>query len=341
MLNIRHEMKNRDEAPNTLAALPFVYGAVYVAISVLAGPSKSSTVQTTGVDDTLYPILSDGRTRAFVTTDPQSFLFDSIPPGPPRLSTSGRLATLDSCVGEYLAMLNSRLQAAQAGVVSEEQRWNALVQNSMLYKDLVKHTVPRPARVVVEPSEPCLVKVWARLGSVAHYVRYVWLIAILFDCSFLWDMTICSCKFSLAVDCPCQGLATLTNRRLVAFRRIKYDTSATNCAFEDAILLADRETLDSKDNEGITLLRRHSDHQEMSRAPWHHTTAYITTSRHCRLFTVRTTMPFVQITWLPKACRTAAVRKEVSEAVIKAMLSVKGADISPDNLVVTQRESRT
>lgn len=77
-------------------------------------------------------------------------------------------------------------------------------------------------------------------------------------------------------------------------------------------------------------------------------------------------MPFVQITWLPKACRTAAVRKEVAEAVIKvkettasyqphrtslttitslitfplrfvlsqAMASVKGADISPDNLVV-------
>eukprot|EP00527_Entomoneis_sp_CCMP2396_P009084 CAMPEP_0198136952 /NCGR_PEP_ID=MMETSP1443-20131203/506_1 /TAXON_ID=186043 /ORGANISM="Entomoneis sp., Strain CCMP2396" /LENGTH=82 /DNA_ID=CAMNT_0043798259 /DNA_START=98 /DNA_END=346 /DNA_ORIENTATION=+ len=45
-------------------------------------------------------------------------------------------------------------------------------------------------------------------------------------------------------------------------------------------------------------------------------------------------MPFVQITWLPKACRTAAVRKEVADAVIKAMVSVKGADISAENLVV-------
>jgi hypothetical protein len=29
------------------------------------------------------------------------------------------------------------------------------------------------------------------------------------------------------------------------------------------------------------------------------------------------TMPFVHITWLPKTCRSAAVRKEVAEAVIK------------------------
>lgn len=50
-------------------------------------------------------------------------------------------------------------------------------------------------------------------------------------------------------------------------------------------------------------------------------------------------MPFVQITWLPKACRTAAVRREVAEAVIKAMTSVKSADISPDNLVVRFGES--
>ncbi len=28
-------------------------------------------------------------------------------------------------------------------------------------------------------------------------------------------------------------------------------------------------------------------------------------------------MPFVQITWLPKACRTAAVRQQVADAVIK------------------------
>jgi hypothetical protein len=50
-------------------------------------------------------------------------------------------------------------------------------------------------------------------------------------------------------------------------------------------------------------------------------------------------MPFVHITWLPKACRTAAVRKEVSEAVMKALISVKSADISPANLVVRFSEN--
>ncbi|CAB9505772.1 DSBA-like thioredoxin domain [Seminavis robusta] len=50
-------------------------------------------------------------------------------------------------------------------------------------------------------------------------------------------------------------------------------------------------------------------------------------------------MPFVQIAWLPKACRTAAVRKDVADAIIKAMVSVKAADISPDNLVVRFSES--
>mmetsp|Transcript_12673 Transcript_12673/g.15246 ORF Transcript_12673/g.15246 Transcript_12673/m.15246 type:complete len:83 (-) Transcript_12673:475-723(-) len=50
-------------------------------------------------------------------------------------------------------------------------------------------------------------------------------------------------------------------------------------------------------------------------------------------------MPFVQITWLPKACRTAKVRKEVADAVIKAMASVEGADISTENLVVRFSES--
>jgi len=50
-------------------------------------------------------------------------------------------------------------------------------------------------------------------------------------------------------------------------------------------------------------------------------------------------MPFVNITWLPKACRNAAVRKEVADAVLKAMCAVKGADISPNNLVVRFSES--
>jgi hypothetical protein len=50
-------------------------------------------------------------------------------------------------------------------------------------------------------------------------------------------------------------------------------------------------------------------------------------------------MPFVQITWLPKACRNAATRKAVADAVIKAMVSCKDADISADNLVVRFAES--
>eukprot|EP00308_Calcidiscus_leptoporus_P011102 CAMPEP_0119374734 /NCGR_PEP_ID=MMETSP1334-20130426/32502_1 /TAXON_ID=127549 /ORGANISM="Calcidiscus leptoporus, Strain RCC1130" /LENGTH=74 /DNA_ID=CAMNT_0007392873 /DNA_START=57 /DNA_END=281 /DNA_ORIENTATION=+ len=50
-------------------------------------------------------------------------------------------------------------------------------------------------------------------------------------------------------------------------------------------------------------------------------------------------MPFVQVTWLPKACRTAEVRKQVAEAVIKAMVSVQSADISSNNLVVRFAES--
>eukprot|EP00326_Haptolina_ericina_P027334 CAMPEP_0181185422 /NCGR_PEP_ID=MMETSP1096-20121128/9495_1 /TAXON_ID=156174 ORGANISM="Chrysochromulina ericina, Strain CCMP281" /NCGR_SAMPLE_ID=MMETSP1096 /ASSEMBLY_ACC=CAM_ASM_000453 /LENGTH=71 /DNA_ID=CAMNT_0023274257 /DNA_START=102 /DNA_END=317 /DNA_ORIENTATION=- len=50
-------------------------------------------------------------------------------------------------------------------------------------------------------------------------------------------------------------------------------------------------------------------------------------------------MPHVMITWLPKACRTPEVRKEVAEAVIKAMASVQSAQISPQNLVVRFGES--
>ena len=33
------------------------------------------------------------------------------------------------------------------------------------------------------------------------------------------------------------------------------------------------------------------------------------------------------MTWLPKACRSVAVRKEVADAILKAMVSVKGAEI--------------
>eukprot|EP00193_Tetraselmis_chui_P001705 CAMPEP_0177768170 /NCGR_PEP_ID=MMETSP0491_2-20121128/9567_1 /TAXON_ID=63592 /ORGANISM="Tetraselmis chuii, Strain PLY429" /LENGTH=76 /DNA_ID=CAMNT_0019284937 /DNA_START=73 /DNA_END=303 /DNA_ORIENTATION=- len=48
-------------------------------------------------------------------------------------------------------------------------------------------------------------------------------------------------------------------------------------------------------------------------------------------------MPFVQITWVPKACRNAEVRKTVAAAVIKALSSgeaAKAAEITPDKVVV-------
>eukprot|EP00965_Chrysotila_dentata_P201869 6180799-Pleurochrysis_carterae.AAC.2 len=50
-------------------------------------------------------------------------------------------------------------------------------------------------------------------------------------------------------------------------------------------------------------------------------------------------MPFVQVTWLPKAARTAEVRKQVADAIIKAMVGVKEAEISPQNLVRTLSEA--
>lgn len=52
------------------------------------------------------------------------------------------------------------------------------------------------------------------------------------------------CAFTL-----CNGYA-----RLLSFLGVEH---------EDAILLADHETLDSKVNEGITLLRRHSTRQDL------------------------------------------------------------------------------
>ena len=40
LLNIRHEMKHRHESPRSLGVALIVYGSVYVAICLLAGPSK-------------------------------------------------------------------------------------------------------------------------------------------------------------------------------------------------------------------------------------------------------------------------------------------------------------
>mmetsp|Transcript_9015 Transcript_9015/g.21946 ORF Transcript_9015/g.21946 Transcript_9015/m.21946 type:complete len:83 (-) Transcript_9015:64-312(-) len=50
-------------------------------------------------------------------------------------------------------------------------------------------------------------------------------------------------------------------------------------------------------------------------------------------------MPFVHITWLPKTCRNAKVRKEIAAAVMKAMTSHPDADVAPENLVVRFSEA--
>jgi hypothetical protein len=50
-------------------------------------------------------------------------------------------------------------------------------------------------------------------------------------------------------------------------------------------------------------------------------------------------MPFVHITWLPKTCRNARVRKEIAEAVMKAMTSHPEADVAEANLVVRFSEA--
>jgi phenylpyruvate tautomerase PptA (4-oxalocrotonate tautomerase family) len=50
-------------------------------------------------------------------------------------------------------------------------------------------------------------------------------------------------------------------------------------------------------------------------------------------------MPFVHVAWLPKACRTKEVRKEVARAIIKALSSVKTAEIAADKVVVRFSES--
>eukprot|EP00529_Nitzschia_sp_RCC80_P040106 CAMPEP_0113490684 /NCGR_PEP_ID=MMETSP0014_2-20120614/27173_1 /TAXON_ID=2857 /ORGANISM="Nitzschia sp." /LENGTH=82 /DNA_ID=CAMNT_0000384463 /DNA_START=69 /DNA_END=317 /DNA_ORIENTATION=- /assembly_acc=CAM_ASM_000159 len=50
-------------------------------------------------------------------------------------------------------------------------------------------------------------------------------------------------------------------------------------------------------------------------------------------------MPFVHVTWLPKACRTAKVRKEIADAVMKVMVAHPDADIAKENLMVRFSES--
>jgi len=50
-------------------------------------------------------------------------------------------------------------------------------------------------------------------------------------------------------------------------------------------------------------------------------------------------MPFIHVAWLPKACRTPEIRKEVASAIIKAVTAVKGAQITPDKVVVRFSEA--
>ena len=50
-------------------------------------------------------------------------------------------------------------------------------------------------------------------------------------------------------------------------------------------------------------------------------------------------MPFIHVAWLPKACRTPAIRKEVASAIIKAVTAVNGTQITPDKVVVRFSES--
>ena len=48
-------------------------------------------------------------------------------------------------------------------------------------------------------------------------------------------------------------------------------------------------------------------------------------------------MPFIHVAWLPKACRTPEIRKEVASAIIKAVTAVKGAEITPDKVIQNHR----
>jgi phenylpyruvate tautomerase PptA (4-oxalocrotonate tautomerase family) len=50
-------------------------------------------------------------------------------------------------------------------------------------------------------------------------------------------------------------------------------------------------------------------------------------------------MPFIHVAWLPKACRTPEVRKEVASAIIKAVTAVNSAQITPDKVVVRFSEA--
>ena len=53
-------------------------------------------------------------------------------------------------------------------------------------------------------------------------------------------------------------------------------------------------------------------------------------------------MPLIMVTWLPKACRNAEVRKEIAAAIIKAVTTSQAAikaDITKENVVVRFSEA--
>jgi amino acid permease len=83
LLNIRNEMNRRDESPKSLGISLSIFGSVYVAICVLAGPSKSNSCGRRRLDSLLPNlILTTSLTPIFhCMTDPPSFLFDLIPTG--------------------------------------------------------------------------------------------------------------------------------------------------------------------------------------------------------------------------------------------------------------------
>lgn len=77
LLNIRHEMKHRQESPHSLGIALSLFGTFYVAICLLAGKSRWN------LNDAIYIVacLSLQFPGTPISTDPPSFLFDAITKG--------------------------------------------------------------------------------------------------------------------------------------------------------------------------------------------------------------------------------------------------------------------
>ena len=76
LLNIRHELADRNTAPKSLAISLSAYGAFYVAIVLCAGPSKYILVILVVVNICQVELIN-----AFLFVDPPGLLFDAIPSG--------------------------------------------------------------------------------------------------------------------------------------------------------------------------------------------------------------------------------------------------------------------